>query len=72
MLVPGAGIKLPPEIEDDAMLVDDEGDRSFSHKWMRTGIVSVVTVMDSTAGRDVVMTDGREGAGVQAAEDVMS
>lgn len=71
MLVPGAGIKLPPEIEDDAMLVDDEGDRAFSHKWMRTGIVSVVT-MDSMAGRDVVMTDGREGAGAQAVEGVMS
>lgn len=70
LLVPGAGIKLPPEIEDDAMLVDDEGDRSFSHKWMRT-IVSVVA-LDSVAGRDVVMADGREAAGVQAVEDVMS
>jgi len=69
LLVPGAGIKLPPEIEDDAMLVEHEADRAFSHKWVRTGIVSIVTV-DTAGGKDVVMADGGEDVDADGGEDV--
>lgn len=72
MLLPGAGIKLPPENMDDTGLVEDEADRAFSHRWS-TGIVGVVTVnTTSIGGRDVVMTDGGDDVDAEGIDDVMT
>ena len=62
-LIPGAGIKLPPENEDDEMLVEDEQDRVFSHRWIQGGVVGVVTVDPTVGGGEA----GRGAGGVEGA-----
>lgn len=37
IIAPGSGIKLPPETEDDSLLVDDDL-VAFSHKFRETGL----------------------------------
>lgn len=73
LLLPGAGIKLPPESEDDAMLVEDEAHRAFSHKW-GMGVVGVVTVAGADGGRerDVVMAEGVDDVDAEGVDDVMA
>ncbi|KAF8429526.1 hypothetical protein EV426DRAFT_703318 [Tirmania nivea] len=77
LLLPGAGIKLPPENEDDTMLVEDEAHRAFSHKWGMgvvgvVGVVEVVTVADAEGGKDVVMADGGDDVDAEGVDDVMA
>ena len=81
LLLPGAGIKLPPENEDDTMLVEDEAHRAFSHKWsMREKgeagvvgmVVGVVTVADAEGEKDVVMADGGDDVDAEGVDDVMT
>ncbi|KAF8457798.1 hypothetical protein BGX38DRAFT_729263 [Terfezia claveryi] len=88
LLLPGAGIKLPPENEDDTMLVEDETHRAFSHKWSMSemgdvGVVGVVEVVvtvadagggkeDAGGGKDVVMADGGDDVDAEGVDDVMT
>ena len=78
LLLPGAGIKLPPENEDDEMLVEDEAHRAFSHKWGMgvVGMLGVVSVAGAEAevGRegDVVMVDGGDDVDAEGVDDVMA